>query len=105
MEIIFSTKMSPNSSSRPNVGGYIEETHTSSEIIHHADEILTQQLGLELCSFVGLESRLMPSADGDELVYVDQSGRRVEFSKDLQLKAAIAVLNTNGHYFEATPLH
>lgn len=105
METVFATKMSPNSSGRPNIGGYIEETHTSSEIIHHADEVLTQQMGLELCSFVGLESRLMPGEDGDEVVFVDQSGRRVAFTEDLQLKAAIAVLNTNGHYFEATPLH
>ncbi len=104
MQTVFSTKMSP-SGSQLHAGKYIEETHTGDEIIHHANEILTQQLGLELCSFVGLESRLVPGDDGDEVIFVDQSGKQVAFTEDLQLKAAIAVLNTNGHYFEATPLH
>ena len=36
--------------------------------------------------------------------YVDQSGNRVDFTEDLKLKAAIAVLNVNGHFFEATPI-
>jgi len=104
MQTVFTTKMSP-SSNQLNAGNYIEETHTGDEIIHHADEILSQQLGLELCTFVGLESRLIPGEDGDEVIFVDQSGKQVAFTEDLQLKAAIAVLNTNGHYFEANPLH
>lgn len=105
MEAMFNIKMSANSTNHPEMGGYVEETHSTSEIIHHAEEILAQQMGLELCTFVGLESKLIPGEDGDELIYVDQSGRRAEFTEDLQLRAAIAVLNTNGHYFEAKPLH
>lgn len=105
METMFNTRMSANSTNRPDMGDYVEETHSTSEIIHHANEILAQQMGLELCTFVGLESKLIPGEDGDEVIFVDQSGRRTEFTEDLQLKAAIAVLNTNGHFFEAKPLH
>lgn len=105
MQTMFNTRMSANSTNHPDMGNYVEETHSSDEIISHANETLAQQMGLELCSFVGLESKLIPGEDGDEVIYVDQSGRRVEFTEDLQLKAAIAVLNTNGHFFEATPLH
>lgn len=103
MDTLYKTKMSANSSNYPADNDIIEDTHTSSEIIHHANEVLAQQMGLELCSFVGLEERLLATDDGDMVIYVDQAGNRVEFTEELQLKAAIAVLNTNKHYFEAIP--
>lgn len=89
---------------RPNSGRKIEQVHSSDEIIHHANEILAQQMGLDLHFFAGLNEVLMRDGDGDWIYYVDDSGRRVEFTEELQLKAAIAVLNTNGHYFEAIPV-
>jgi hypothetical protein len=61
-------------------------------------------LGLELSSFAGLEEVEVRWEDGDTIEYVDQSGKPVEFTEDLQLQAAISVLNTNGHHFEASPM-
>ncbi|MCK9202017.1 MAG: hypothetical protein WA056_05255 [Gallionella sp.] len=103
MGMLYKTTMSANSTNRPNVSGNIEGLHTSDEIIHRANEILTQQMGLELHSFAGLREVEIPADDGDLIYYVDQSGNRVEFTEELQLVAAIAVLNSKGHYFEATP--
>lgn len=37
--------------------------------------------------------------------YVDKSKKRVEFTEDMKLQAAIAVMNISGHYFEATPIN
>jgi len=102
---MYKTTMSANSSNYPPPDGRnIEQMHTSDEIIHHATEILAQQMGLDLCSFVGLEEMLEPDGDGDRVYYADKSGNRVEFTEELQLEAAIAVLNTNGHYFAVTPV-
>jgi len=105
MGSMYKTTMSANSSRHPPPNGEnIEQMHTSDEIIHHANEILAQQMGLDLCSFVGLEEMLEPDDNGDKIYYVDKSGNRVAFTEELQLEAAIAVLNTNGHYFAATPI-
>lgn len=104
MGSMYKTTMSANSSNHHNGGGNIVQMHTSDEIINHANEILVQQMGLDLYFFAGLREVEVPGIDGDWIYYVDESGNRVEFTEDLQLQAAIAVLNSNGHYFEATPL-
>ncbi len=104
MGTLYKTRMSSNSSNHPGDEEIIEETHTGDEIIHHASEVLAQQMGLDLCSFVGLEEELLPSDEGDRVVYINKSGNRVEFTEDMQLQAAIAVLNSNKHFFEASPL-
>lgn len=105
MGSMYKTTMSANSSNYPPPdGSNIEQMHTSDEIIHHATEILAQQIGLDLCSFVGLEEMLDHNDDGDTVYYVDKSGKRTAFTEELQLKAAIAVLNSNGHSFTATPV-
>ena len=104
MEIIYTTKMSSNSSNHPLNGEVIEQTHTRSEIINHAQEVLSEQMGLDLCSFVGLEEAEVREDDGDRVYYVDKSGNPVEFTEEMQFNAAIAVLNSNGHNFEARPM-
>lgn len=101
---MYKTTMSANSSRHPpHDGRNIEQMHTSDEIIHHATEILAQQMGLDLCTFVGLEE-MLDHDDGYAVYYVDKSGKRTAFTEELQLEAAIAVLNSNGHYFAATPV-
>ena len=102
MEIIYKTKM--NSGINDEEGAFTEETHTRSEIINHAQEVLAEQMGLDLCSFVGLEEAEVREDDGDRVYYVDKSGNPVEFTEELQFNAAVAVLNSNGHYFEAQPM-
>jgi len=105
MGSMYKTTMSANSSNYPPPDGRnIEQMHTSDEIIRHATEILAQQMGLDLCSFVGLEEMLDRHDDGDTVYYIDKSGKRTAFTEELQLEAAIAVLNSNGHYFAATPV-
>lgn len=101
MDTIYKIKMS---SGNPEKGEVIEETHTRSEIIHHAQEVLAEQMGLDLCSFAGLEEAEVREDDGDRIYYVDKSGNPVEFTEDLQFNAAVAVLNSHGHYFEARPM-
>jgi len=100
--------MGHNSNNPVNAGNAeekIEELHTADEIIHHAKELLAKQMGLDLHSFAGLEEMEVREADGDSIYFVDDSGKRVEFTEELQLKAAIAVLNSNENYFfEATPM-
>ncbi len=99
---MYKTTMSANSSKHPPPdGSNIEQMHTSDEIIHHATEILAQQMGLDLCSFVGLEEVL---DSNDEVYYIDKSGKPTAFTDELQLEASITVLNSNGHYFAATPV-
>lgn len=104
METIYKTKMSSGNGGKLKEGEAIEETHTRSEIVHYAQEVLAEQMGLDLCSFAGLEEAELREDDGDRVYYVDKSGRPVEFTEDLQFNAAIAVLNSNGHYFEARPM-
>ncbi|HEY0664791.1 MAG TPA: hypothetical protein VGD24_01870 [Gallionella sp.] len=103
MGSIYKTTMIHNSN-HPSAGRKIEELHSAEEIIHHANEVLAQQMGLDLYTFAGLEEVEVRDFDGDWIYYVDQSGRRVEFSEKLQLQAAIAVLNSSGQYFEVTPI-
>lgn len=93
-----------HNANHPNAGRKIEEMHTDEEIIHHANEVLVQQMGLDLYTFAGLREIEVRDEDGDWIYYVDESGRRVEFSPELQLQAAIAVLNSSGQYFEARPV-
>jgi len=102
MASMYKTKMSSGNAGNPNE--WTEETHTRDEIIHYAEEVLAKQMGLDLCSFAGLEEAEIREDDGDRVYYVDQSGNSVEFTEEMKFKAAIAVLNSNGHIFEATPM-
>jgi len=104
METIYKTKMSSPRRNNPKEWDVSEQTHTRSEIVNHANELLAKELGLDLCSFVGLEEAEVREDDGDRVYYVDKSGNSVEFTEELQLSAAIAVFNSNGHHFEASPL-
>jgi hypothetical protein len=85
----------------------IEQQHTRREIISRAEELLAKQLGQDLATYAKLEEVGMRGRAGEDTVYgyVDTSGKKVDFSETLKLKAAIAVLNTNGHFFEATPIN
>jgi len=80
------------------------DTHTRSEIIDRAREVLAKQLGLDLSSYADLEVKLESGDDGDSISYVDKSGNAAEFTGEMQFDAAIAVLNSNEQYFEATPV-
>jgi hypothetical protein len=102
MGSIYKTTLIHNSH-HPSAGKKIEALHTDEEIIRHANEVLAQQMGLDLHTFAGLDEVYVRDHDGDRIYYVDDSGRRVEFSEALQLQAAIAVLNSSGQYFEAKP--
>ncbi|HEX5336989.1 MAG TPA: hypothetical protein VFW53_00975 [Gallionella sp.] len=104
MGTMYNTKMSSGSTENIGEGETVEQMHTRDEIISHAKEVLAEQMGLDLCSFVGLEEVAVRGEDGDTVYYVDQSGRTVPFTEELQFQAAIAVLNSNGHYFEAKPV-
>lgn len=84
-----------------------EQRHTRSEIISRAEEILAKELSQNLATFAELEEKAARGTVGEETVwgYVDKAGAKVEFTEDLKFKAAIAVLNLNGHLFEATPVN
>ena len=101
---IYKTRMSSAVCENPKECEIIEQVHTHGEIITHAKELLVKQMGLDLCSFAGLEEAEVREDDGDKVFYVDQSGNPVEFSEEMQFNAAIAVLNSSGHYFEAIPM-
>jgi hypothetical protein len=101
MASMYKTRMSANLDA---LKGAIEETHTREEIIHYAQEVLAKEMGLDLCSFVGLEEAEIREDDGDRVYYVNESGNPVEFTEEMKFKAAVAVLNSNGHIFEATPV-
>lgn len=106
METTYLTKRSAGK--QGNAGGdrIIEERHTRSEIISHAEELLAKELSQDLATYAGLEEVATRRRVGENTVYgyVDTSGKKVEFTEDMKFKAAVAVLNINGHFFEATPL-
>ena len=105
MEKIYKTRMSAGKCDNPEEAKIIEQTHTQSEIISRAKELLLKELGLDLCTFAGLEEAAVRESDGDSVYYVDKSGNQVEFTEEMQFDAAIAVLNLNGHFFEAIPVN
>jgi hypothetical protein len=98
--------MSAGKLGTPSGDRIIEQHHTGSEIISRAQEVLAKELGQDLADYAGLEEVCARSV-GEATVwgYVDQSGKNVNFTEDLKLKAAIAVLSVNGHYFDATPIN
>lgn len=104
-ERMYKTKMSAVNMDNHEKGEIIEEMHSRSEIIERAKETQIRNIGLDFCSFAGLEEVTQLGNDGDKSYYVDKTGKRVEFTEEMQFKAAIAVLNTQGHYFEATPMN
>lgn len=87
-------------------GEVIEEsnTHTRSEIIDRAMEVAAKEMGQDLACFADLEVKLENDGGSDTAYYVDQSGKKVDFTKEMQFKAALAVLNLHENYFEATPV-
>jgi hypothetical protein len=105
MEKLYLTKMSVGKMVGPNTK-VIEGRHTTSEIISKAEETLAKLLVQDLAEYAGLEE-VCTRRVGEDTVwgYVDTSGKHVEFTEDLKLKAAIAVFNVNGHFFEATPIN
>jgi hypothetical protein len=107
VEKMYKTKMS--SSSQGSAGGnrIIEQQHTHSEIISHAEELLAKELSQNLATFAELEEVGTRGKVGEDTVYgyVDTAGKKVEFTEALKFKAAIAVLNLHGHFFEATPIN
>jgi hypothetical protein len=107
METLYVTKMSAGRLGTPEGDKIIEQQHTRREIISRAEELLAKQLGQDLATYAKLEEVGMRGRAGEDTVYgyVDTSGKKVDFSETLKLKAAIAVLNTNGHFFEATPIN
>lgn len=80
------------------------QTHSQSEIIDRAKELLAKELGQDLSDYTDLEVKLVHKGDSDEPYYVDKSGKTVQFTPEMQFKAAIAVLNSNEQHFEAIPV-
>jgi hypothetical protein len=107
VEQMYQTKMSSSSRSNPEGNKIIEQRHTRSEIISHAEELLAKELGQDLATYAKLEQVGTRGNVGEDTVYgyVDPVGKKVDFTDDMKFKAAIAVLNLNGHFFEATPVN
>lgn len=80
------------------------QTHTRSEIIDRAKEVLAKELGLDLSDYADLEVKLESGDGGDSIYYVDKSGSPTKFTDEMQFNAAIAVLNSNEQYFAAIPV-
>jgi len=79
-------------------------THTQSEIIDRAKEVLAKETGLDLSDYADLEQKMKNEGEEDGAYYVDKSGNPVEFTKEMQFNAAIAVLNSKEQHFEAIPV-
>jgi hypothetical protein len=79
-------------------------THTQSEIIDRAKEVLAKEMSQDLASFANLEVNLKNTGKSDIAYFVDRSGKTVDFTKEMQFKAAIAVLNSQDQHFEAIPV-
>jgi hypothetical protein len=106
METMYLTRMSAGKLGTPSGDRIIEQHHTGSEIISRAEEVLAKELCQDLADYAGLEEVCSRGDVGENTVwgYVDQSGDHVDFTETMKLKAAIAVLSVNGHFFEATPV-
>ncbi len=103
MEKMYKTRM--NNPEKP--GEILEQQHTRSEIIDRAETVISH-MSLEggLALLAGLEEVGKPGAVGESTIYgyVDNSGKSVDFTEAMKLKTAIALLNSKGNYFEATPI-
>ena len=106
MERVYLTRMSAGRPGTPDGDKIIEQRHTRGEIISRAEELLKKQLGQDLADYAELEEVGIRGKPGETTLYgyVDKSGNKVDFTETRKLKAAIAVLNINGHFFEATPV-
>lgn len=107
VEKMYKTRMSSNSKDSSEDNKIIEEQHTRSEIISHAEELLAKELAQDLAAFAELEEVGVRGNVGEDTIYgyVNTSGKKIEFTEEMKFKAAIAVLNLNGHFFEATPIN
>ncbi|HEX7454930.1 MAG TPA: hypothetical protein VF296_02715 [Gallionella sp.] len=105
-EKFYKTRMSAGKQGSPEGGKISEQRHTRGEIISRAEEVLAKELSQNLATFAGLEEKATLGPVGEDTVwgYVNKSGNKIEFTDELKLKAAIDVLNLNGHFFEATPI-
>ena len=103
---IYLTKSSRGQQGSPEGNKIIEQRHTHGEIISHAEELLAKELSQDLASYANLEEVGTRGGVGESTIYgyVDKTGNKVEFTPELKFKAAIAVLNLHGHFFEATPI-
>jgi hypothetical protein len=104
---MYKTRMSAGQMSSPKGSEISEQRHTRSEIISRAEEVLAKELGGDLATYVELEEKATRNTVGEDTIwgYIDKAGNNVDFTEELKLKAAIAVLNLNGHLFEATPIN
>ena len=103
-EQMYKTRMSAGQMSSPAGSEIIEERHTRSEIISRAEEVLAKELSQDLATYAELEEKAKRGTAGEDTVwgYVNKTGDMVDFTEEMKFKAAIAVLNLNGHLFEAT---
>ena len=101
---MYKTRMSAGQMSSATGSEISEQRHTRSEIISRAEEVLAKELGGDLATYAELEGKAKRGTVGEDTVwgYVNKTGDKVDFTEELKLKAAIAVLNLNGHLFEAT---
>ena len=106
-EKTYETRMSSGKQGSPAGDKIIKQRHTLGEIISRAEALISKELGQDLAAYVQLEEVGTRGRVGEDTIYgyVDTSGKKVEFTPELKLKAAIAVLNLNGHFFEATPVN
>jgi hypothetical protein len=106
-EQMYKTRMSAGQMSSPTGSEISEQRHTRGEIISRAEEVLAKELSQDLATYADLEEHATRSEVGEDTVwgYINKTGDKVEFTEELKLKAAIAVLNLNGHLFEATPIN
>ena len=107
VEKMYKTRMSSNSQASSEDNKIIEQQHTRSEIISHAVSLISKEIGPDLATYVQLEEVGTRGKVGEDTVYgyVNTAGEKVEFTDELKLKAAITVLNLNGHFFEATAIN
>ncbi|MDO8991192.1 MAG: hypothetical protein Q7U91_16325 [Sideroxyarcus sp.] len=106
-EQMYKTRMSAGQMSNPAGSVISEQRHTRSEIISRAEEVLAKELGGDLATYAELEEKAKRGTAGEDTIwgYVNKAGDSVDFTEEIKLKAAIAVLNLNGHLFEATPVN
>jgi hypothetical protein len=103
---MYITKMSAGKMNTEAGRKIIEQRHTRGEIISRAEELLVKELCQELADYAGLQEACTRGKAGEDTIYgfVDRVGNKVDFTNDMKLKAAVAVLSVNGHFFEATPV-
>ncbi len=106
VEQLYKTRMSAGQMSSPAGSEISEQRHTRGEIISRAEEVLAKELSQNLATFAELEEKAtFPVGEDTVWGYVNKAGTKVDFTEEMKLKAAIAVLNLNGHLFEATPVN